>query len=102
MAADVDEPIDDGKDEVGVDDEVEEDEFEDSEDEEVSAELEEFDDPSDVEDADDDEEDIEAAVALSGKEQNARSLEIRRAIEERMEERRFHEDVDYLDFDLDE
>jgi hypothetical protein len=35
--------------------------------------------------------------ALSQKEQNARSLAIRRAIEERIEERRLHDDLDYLD-----
>ena len=35
--------------------------------------------------------------ALSQKEQNARSLAIRRAIEERLERRRLHDDLDYLD-----
>lgn len=35
--------------------------------------------------------------ALSQKEQNARSLAIRRALEERMERRRLHDDLDYLD-----
>ena len=34
---------------------------------------------------------------LSQKEQNARSLAIRRAIERRAEEKQFHDDVDYLD-----
>jgi hypothetical protein len=34
---------------------------------------------------------------LSQKEQNARSLAIRRAIEQRIEERRLHDDLDYLD-----
>ena len=36
---------------------------------------------------------------LSLKEQNARSLAIRRAIEQRMERKRLDEDLDYLDFD---
>ena len=47
------------------------------------------------------EEDIDAVVAMSAKEQNARSLEVRRAIEERMEKRRLDEDLDYLDLDFD-
>lgn len=34
---------------------------------------------------------------LSQKEQNARSLAIRRALELRAEERRLHDDLDYLD-----
>ena len=51
---------------------------------------------------DDDEEEVDAVVELTSKEQSARSLEIRRAIERRMEERQLHEDVDYLDLDPDE
>ena len=35
--------------------------------------------------------------ALSQKEQNARALAIRRALEERAESRRLHDDLDYLD-----
>ena len=46
--------------------------------------------------------DIDEVVELSSKEQSARSLEIRRAIEARMEEKQMHEDLDYLDYDLDE
>jgi len=53
--------------------------------------LEEFDDDLQVED-----------IELSPKEQNARSLAIRRAIEQRMERRRLDEDLDYLDLDLDD
>lgn len=41
-------------------------------------------------------------VELSSKEQSARSLEIRRAIEPRMEERQLHQNLDYLDIDIDE
>ncbi len=75
-----------------------EDEFADSDEELPASDLDEFE--SDAEDGVDDE--IETVVEISSKEQNARSLEIRRAIEERMEERQMHEDLDYLDFDLDE
>jgi len=35
--------------------------------------------------------------ALSQKELNAKSLAIRRALEQRVEERRLHDDLDYLD-----
>ena len=75
---------------------LEEDEFaEPSEDEEVEG--------IDEDDGDDeDTEDIDAVVELSSKEQSARSLEIRRAIEERMADKRLHEDLDYLDMDLDD
>jgi hypothetical protein len=39
---------------------------------------------------------------LSHKDQNARALAIRRAIEERLESKRLSEDLDYLDLDLDD
>jgi hypothetical protein len=39
--------------------------------------------------------------ALSHKDQNARALAIRRAIEERLEAKRLSKDLDYLDLDLD-
>ena len=100
MAADEDDRVEDDP-ELSDGDDTDEDEFADADgDEEVSAELEEFEDDADGDDPDG--EDIDAVVELSNKEQNARSLEIRRAIEERMEERQFHEDIDYLDYDLDE
>ncbi|MEM7098306.1 MAG: hypothetical protein AAF541_08615 [Pseudomonadota bacterium] len=51
---------------------------------------------------DGDEEDIDAVVALSAKEQSARNLEVRRAIEERMDKRRLDEDLDYLDLEFDD
>lgn len=38
---------------------------------------------------------------LSHKDQNARALAIRRAIEERLESKRLSKDLDYLDLDLD-
>ena len=96
MAADEDQDLDDG--ELG-DTDQDQDEFDDgADDQDVTVE---FDDSTDVGE-DDDEEDIDAVVALSAKEQKARSLEIRRAIEERLEKRQFHEDFDYLDYDLDD
>ena len=39
---------------------------------------------------------------LSQKDQNARSLAIRRAIEQRMDQKRLDEDLDYLDLDLED
>ncbi len=75
-------------------DEGERDEFE--SDEDVSPDIEAFEGEEE-----DDDEDVDAVVELSGREQNARSLEIRRAIEERREKKRLQEDLDYLDFDDD-
>ena len=49
------------------------------------------------EDLDLDDEDLD----LDPKERAARSLEIRRAIESRLEERKLREDLDYLDLDDD-
>ena len=74
------------------DDEEEEDEFAASDDSEIDAdELE-----------DEDGVDIDSVVELTSQEQNARSLEIRRALEERREEKKLHEDLDYLDLDFDD
>jgi hypothetical protein len=71
------------------------------EDEEIDAA--EFDADLDEEELDDYDDDSEVAdVELSPKEQNARSLAIRRAIEQRMERRRLDEDLDYLDLGGDE
>ncbi|MCZ6644132.1 MAG: hypothetical protein O7F71_21365 [Gammaproteobacteria bacterium] len=51
-----------------------------------------------------DEEDSDAQLVadevLTPKEQDARSLAIRRAIEQRMEQKKLDEDLDYLDLDL--
>jgi hypothetical protein len=80
----------------------EDDEFADDDSEEVTTDLDEFEDDADVSEDDDSAAEIDAAVELTSKEQSARSLEIRRAIERRMEERQFHEDNDYLDYDLDD
>ena len=78
--------------------EDEEDEFSESDsDAELSDDLDEFDGVEGEED-----EAIEVVEALSAKEQNARSLEVRRAIEERMDQRRLDQDLDYLDTDIDD
>jgi len=45
---------------------------------------------------------VVVVVELSAKEQSARSLEIRRAIEERMDKRQLDDDLEYLDMDLDD
>lgn len=58
---------------------------------------------ADVYDPDDTDEDLKAVdEALSHKDQNARALAIRRAIEERLEAKRLSQDLDYLDLDLDD
>ena len=62
----------------------------------------EFDDELDVADTEEGETELDAVVELSSKEQSARALEIRRAIEARQEQRRLDEDLDYLDYDLDD
>lgn len=74
----------------------------DSDDEELGEdeEIEDLDDDDlDDDDLDDETRNELRAVdeALSQKEQNARSLAIRRALEERAEARRLHDDLDYLD-----
>ena len=46
--------------------------------------------------------DDDASLELDPKERAARSLEVRRAIESRLEERRLREDLDYLDLEGDD
>ena len=90
---------DDAGEPAGVEDsEADVDEFAADEEETISAELDEFEADADVEDVDA----LEKVVEFSVKEQDARSLEIRRAIEERLENRRQKEDIDYLDLDFDD
>ena len=79
--------------------EEEGDEFPETDGEPDSDALEEFVE-EEVEGTEDD--DIEAVVELSSKEQSARSLVIRRAIEERLEDRQLHDDLDYLDDEFDD
>lgn len=103
LAADDDDLVKNDNDNADVDDEeVLEDEFAESDADEITTDLDEFADEADVLEVDEDDADIKVVVELTSKEQSARSLEIRREIERRMEERRLHEDVDYLDLDLDE
>ena len=52
----------------------------------------------DLEDPDDEELEV-VDKALSQKDQNARTLAIRRALEQRMEDKKLHDDLDYLDLD---
>ena len=87
-AEDVDE-VDDVDDEEDVDEDYEP-ELEDDA-------LDEF-----IGDGEDSDELTLADEELSPKEQNARSLAIRRAIEQRMDQKKLDEDLDYLDLDLDE
>lgn len=58
----------------------------------------------DLDDFEADDVDIEddEELGLDPKERAARSLEIRRAIEARLEERRLREDLDYLELDGDD
>ena len=88
--SDVDEEIEESADEFDSDEEElgEDEEIEDLDDEDL-----------DEEDLDDETRNELKAVdeALSQKEQNARSLAIRRALEERAEAKRLHDDLDYLD-----
>lgn len=76
-------------------------EYVDEDDSDDDAEIASQDDAFD-EDLDDYDEIEEMDSELSLKEQNARSLAIRRAIEQRMERKRLDEDLDYLDFDSDD
>ena len=53
-------------------------------------------------DAEDDGPNIDEEVKLSGRERCARKFAIRRAIERHMERKALDDDLDYLDFDLDD
>ena len=78
------------------------DEFDDASDDAEMSEMDDVDE-DDIDSEDIDGEDIgDIEVELSSKEQSARTLEIRRALEERREQQRLNEDLDYLDFDLDD
>ena len=95
---------------IEVDDEFEE-QTEDELDAVLEDEAEELGENEEIEDLDDDlEDDLDDDLddetvnelkavdeALSQKEQSARSLAIRRALEERAEAKRLHDDLDYLD-----
>ena len=82
-------------------DDGEEDEFATNDEEVASDELDEIVDDTllNEEDEEGEEPDIDAVVELSEKEMDARSMEIRRELEKRREQRELHEDIDYLDLD---
>ena len=80
-----------------VEDAVEPEELEESFNESLDDDIVEFD--AD----DDDDQDLKVVdEALNHKDQNARTLAIRRALEERQEARRISKDLDYLDLDIDD
>jgi len=85
-----------------IEEDAAEDEFDTGDSDELPAEdLDEFE--GDLADGDD----LDSVKVLDdkivpSKEQSGRALEIRRAIEERIEERQLNEDLDYLDYDLDD
>ena len=81
------------------DEEVEQEVEEDLDDEESSVGA--LDEDEVIDDLDDEtREDLRAVdEALSQKDQNARALAIRRAIEQRMEDKKLNTDLDYLDLD---
>jgi hypothetical protein len=71
-------------------------------DEEFTEELEDEESDDFVADEFESDEDLKVVdEVLSHKDQNARALAIRRAIEERLEAKRLSRDLDYLDLDLD-
>lgn len=88
----------DSPDESDLDEDMTDEFAEPAEDEELADAVDEF----DGDGAEPEEGDIDEVVERSSKEQSARTLEFRRAIEERMAERQLHEDFDYLDLDMDE
>ena len=51
----------------------------------------------DFEEGDDSDSEVVPDIEVTSKDQAARTLEVRRAIEERMEQRKFKDDFDYLD-----
>ena len=51
----------------------------------------------DFEEEDDSDSEVVPDVEMTSKDQATRTLEVRRAIEERMEQRKFKDDLDYLD-----
>ena len=89
-----------------IDDDLDQDEFADTDsasgDDDVGPDIEEFDDDIVDDDSDESAEKIDEVVEMTSKEQSARSLEVRRAIEARMDKKKLAEDIDYLDMDFDD
>ena len=54
----------------------------------------------DFEEDDDSDSEVVPEIEVTNKDQAARTLEVRRAIEERMEQRKFKDDLDYLDDEI--
>ena len=54
----------------------------------------------DFEEEDGSDSEVVPDVEMTSKDQAARTLEVRRAIEERMEQRKFKDDLDYLDEEI--
>ena len=81
--------------ENGVEDESEEGSEEESEEEPDANNL-----AEDFEEDDDSDSEVVPDIEMTSKDQAARTLEVRRAIEERMEQRKFKDDLDYLDDDI--
>ena len=81
--------------ENGVEDESEEGSEEESEEESDANNL-----AEDFEEDDDSDSEVVPDIEMTSKDQAARTLEVRRAIEERMEQRKFKDDLDYLDDDI--
>ncbi len=77
--------------ENGLDDESEEDSEEESGTDNLAEDFEEDDDSGS---------EVVPDIEMTGKDQSARTLAVRRAIEERMEQRKFKDDLDYLDEDV--
>ncbi|MEQ8486854.1 MAG: hypothetical protein RIB46_21015 [Pseudomonadales bacterium] len=87
---------------VGAEEEVESVEEEAPEQETTEEEFADDLDEDELDEFDEVDEDLKVVdEALSHKDQNARALAIRRAIEERLEAKRLSKDLDYLDLDLD-
>ena len=87
--------VDEPQDEVAkndVNNESDEDSDEDSDEESGGDNL-----AEDFEEEDDSDSEVVPDVEMTSKDQAARTLEVRRAIEERMEQRKFKDDLDYLD-----
>ena len=90
--------IDKTQDEVtenGLEDESEERSEEQSEEQSEADNL-----AEDFEEGDDSDSEVVPEIEVTSKDQAARTLEVRRAIEERMEQRKFKDDLDYLDDEI--
>ena len=81
--------------ENGLEDESEEGSEEESEEKSDADNL-----AEEFEEDDDSDSEVVPDIEVTSKDQAARTLEVRRAIEERMEQRKFKDDLDYLDDEI--